>query len=78
LFSPQAARWKCFNGKVLGATMDKLSTPISLLPIRYGDYKIIPMRAFEGILWSVAISQTESWTDKDLGNLLARLNRLRS
>lgn len=49
-----------------------------LIPIQYGGYKIIPMKAFNGVLWSVAISDTDCWTDVDLGKLLKRINRLRS
>jgi len=51
---------------------------IPLLPIEYGNFTIIPMRAFNGILWSVCISETESWTETDLGTLLERINRYRS
>lgn len=49
-----------------------------LLPIHYGSFTILPMRAFSGILWSVSISEKESWTDTDLGRLLERINHYRS
>ena len=51
---------------------------VQLIPIQYGEYKIIPMKAFNGILWSVSISDTDCWTDVDLGKLLKRINLLRS